>query len=481
MTTPTPEQSAIIEAAKTTRDNLIITARAGAAKTTTLEMIAASLNQPMLCLAFNKSIATAMKERLPARCECKTLNALGHRAWMDHTGKRLTLDGQKRGAILRDLIKEERNQEKQAELWKGYRDMLDAVGALAANGYHPPFPGARPLVSRGDLSLPVNFTAAEEELVYRTADEAARQALSGHIDFDDQILMPTIYHASFPRLPLTLIDEAQDLSPLNQEMLAQIVGNRRLIAVGDPAQAIYGFRGADADSMTNLQRRFDMTEMTLTISFRCARSIIESVWWRCPDMRWPDWAEAGSVEHIDTWTLDDIPNPATVLCRNNAPLFRLAMLMLRNGYRPELAGNDLAKTLIKDMKALSGGKKSDPQMPQEAALRALAQWKKEKERRHRGAVWVTDKAEIMHMFLSAEPTLGRACARAEALFKSSGPVKLMTVHKAKGLEWPAVHILNEDLFRNEGQDPNLRYVAATRAKSTIRYLHLDDLLLQGAE
>ena len=51
----TEEQEVIINAALNTRDNLMLNALAGAAKTSTLQFLAKYLPiQPILCLAFNK-------------------------------------------------------------------------------------------------------------------------------------------------------------------------------------------------------------------------------------------------------------------------------------------------------------------------------------------------------------------------------------------------------------------------------------------
>ena len=56
--TPTDEQVAIVEAAKRTKDNLLVSALAGAAKTSTLELITKAVTGiPILSLAFNKKIA----------------------------------------------------------------------------------------------------------------------------------------------------------------------------------------------------------------------------------------------------------------------------------------------------------------------------------------------------------------------------------------------------------------------------------------
>src|SRR5258708_12546088 len=99
---PTPEQQAIIEAGRSTTDNLLINALAGAAKTSTLVMIAHALPaQPILSLAFNKRIAVEMASRLPGHVLCKTLNAIGHGVWQQATSGRLTLNTKKSYNILK--------------------------------------------------------------------------------------------------------------------------------------------------------------------------------------------------------------------------------------------------------------------------------------------------------------------------------------------------------------------------------------------
>jgi hypothetical protein len=102
---PTAEQELIIEAACTTKDNILINALAGAAKTTTLELICKALPvQPILSLAFNKRIATEMTKRLPGHVACHTLNAIGHRVWMQSIPKRLVVETKKSYNILKGMV-----------------------------------------------------------------------------------------------------------------------------------------------------------------------------------------------------------------------------------------------------------------------------------------------------------------------------------------------------------------------------------------
>jgi superfamily I DNA/RNA helicase/RecB family exonuclease len=54
-----------------------------------------------------------------------------------------------------------------------------------------------------------------------------------------------------------LVDEYQDTDPAQEELLAQLAGDGRdLIAVGDPDQSIYAFRGADTDGIGRFADRF---------------------------------------------------------------------------------------------------------------------------------------------------------------------------------------------------------------------------------
>jgi superfamily I DNA/RNA helicase/RecB family exonuclease len=56
---------------------------------------------------------------------------------------------------------------------------------------------------------------------------------------------------------VVLVDEYQDTDPAQEELLIQLAGDgRELIAVGDPDQSIYAFRGADVDAIRRFQDRF---------------------------------------------------------------------------------------------------------------------------------------------------------------------------------------------------------------------------------
>ena len=242
---PTSEQRAIILAARDQTNNLIINALAGAAKTSTLVMIA---NQPKmknistLCLAFNKRIADELRERLPSNCQPMTLNSLGHRTWQSHLGIRCRPSTRKNFEVLKELIDEEPQHVKN-KLYEEFSELMKALQFGKQYGWVPDRYAKEPTWRGIDdetffsHGLPEALASPEsEEMVKRAYSKCLDLAFKGEIDFDEQLLMPTCFGARFPNYPLTMIDESQDLSALNHKMLELIVGSKRLFAVGDPCQ-----------------------------------------------------------------------------------------------------------------------------------------------------------------------------------------------------------------------------------------------------
>lgn len=465
---PTPEQISIIEAAQDSERNLLISALAGAAKTSTLVLIAKALPATqMLCLAFNKKIAMEMTDRLPANCTAMTLNSLGHRAWAAGTGRRLSLDKSKTYTILAELISKLPAGE-QSVAFESFSDTMRMIDSGASAGWIPDEyknHGKR-LVSNDEFFsvLEEEPTILQEQLIIEATCERLRQAFQGKIDFNDQILMPTVYSGLFPRFPLVLVDEAQDLSALNHSMLRKIA-RKRLIAVGDACQAIYGFRGAHEDSMSKMRQEFDMQELGLTISFRCPRAVVAEARFRAPHMQWPEWAKEGEVRSLTTWTAEDVPDNSTIICRNNAPLFSMAIKLLNAKRYPELVGNDIGKALLKVLE-----KFGDHALPRSEVLESIRLWREAKLVKARDKSKVHDQAACLTVFANEGETLGDAIAYAKHIFSMAGPVKLMTGHKAKGLEFDEVFFLDEHLIGDRGQERNLRYVIITRAKQRLTYV-----------
>lgn len=87
----------------------------------------------------------------------------------------------------------------------------------------------------------------------------------GVVEFSDQVAIacevarqvPAVGEAVRSRHPLVLLDEFQDTSVAQLDLLADLYGpGHPVTAVGDPNQAIYGWRGASAASLVGFQQRF---------------------------------------------------------------------------------------------------------------------------------------------------------------------------------------------------------------------------------
>lgn len=480
--TPTDEQLAIVSRASSTTENILLSALAGAAKTSTLVLIAESLNNiPMLCLAFNKRIADEMQTRLPINCKSMTLNSLGHRTWCEATGRRLRIETSKTYDILKLLVddcpREDRNI-----LYENFAELMRIIDFGKSCGYIPTghYERAKRLMNDDSFfnHIEQKLTSIEVGVVRMATLLSLKQAFEGLCDYNDQILMPTVFHGAFPRYSLTLVDEAQDLSALNHATLRKMIGTRRLIAVGDPNQAIYGFRGAHQESMEALRSEFDMKEMHLSISFRCPRKIVRHAHWRAPTMRWPEWAIEGEVNHLTHWTPDDLPESATIICRNNAPLFSLAIKLLIAGRPVELHGRDVVASLTKIMRKFGGSDLRTVDVLDKIALWEEIQKNKNKHRAHGS---IEDRAECMRIFAGQGKTLGDALAFARHMVQMHSALKLMTIHKVKGLEFDHVFFLDNDLVGSDEQEPNVRYVAITRTKLTLTYINSNDMVMAKKE
>lgn len=469
--TPTAEQQAIIEAVRTTTDNIIVTAYAGAAKTTTLVLICEALaGTPVLSLAFNKRIAEEMEKRLPGHVASSTLNSQGHRIWGSACAKRLKLDSQKSGAILKSIISDYKKSDADS-VWKEFPEIIRAVSAAKAAGYIPDgkWSHAKSLTTFEEFYDALDDPINNHHLIDQILNESITQSYAGTIDFDDQIYMPTLFGGTFPRFPVVCVDEAQDLSPLNHEMLRKFV-SKRLIVVGDPYQSIYGFRGAAQDGMASLKSTFNMKEFKLSISFRCPKSVVRVARSRVPDMQWSAAAADGVVSHLDRWSEANVPDGSAVICRNNAPLFRLALNLIRRGRGIQLIGSDIGGRLVKILKKLGS-----EAMTQSEVLNAIDQWREaqvKKKGRETGAI--SDTTECLIVFALAGPNLSAAIAHAEHIFAAKGPVLLMSGHKAKGLEFDHVFFLDPFRIREGDQELNIAYVIQTRAKQSLTHVDMNN-------
>ena len=457
---PTAEQEEIIDLAPA-KENLQITAYAGTGKTATLRMLAEKLDGPILYCAFNKRIIEEAEELKDFPGECRTLNSIGHRVWSKTIPGRVTINAKKTYDIFKQVVKGYSKDDGKA-LWDAYSEIAEAVGLAKAAGYIPSgiHKQARRLAGEEFWSTTSCSVLLQRSCVDEILSLSIRSAYEGGCDFDDQLYMPTLFGGSFPRFPVVMVDEEQDLNAVNHEMIRKLIRGGRLISVGDPFQSIYGFRGAVQNGMQTNRERFRMDSRTLSVSFRCPSEIVRNARWRVPKFKWN--RAGGRVEILRQLELSGLPENVAIICRNNAPLFKVALSLLSCGRPCRVAGSDIGPKLVNSLRRLG-----EPTLSRSAISGAIDEWVCKRS----SSKSAQDMADCMQIFAQESRNLAEAIARAEFVLRQDGPITLITGHKAKGLEWETVYHLDPWLIGDSEQEQNLRYVIQTRAREA--YFEID--------
>jgi hypothetical protein len=142
---------------------------------------------------------------------------------------------------------------------------------------------------------------------------------------------------------LVIIDEAQDMNAA-QLLLAMKVCKKggRIAVVGDDRQAIYGFRGADSNSIDRLKGELVAHELGLTITYRCPKVVVAAAARLVPDYTAAPAAPEGEML---TATVEEMYTQAAVgdfiLSRKNAPLAAICLHLLAMGKRAIVEGREI--------------------------------------------------------------------------------------------------------------------------------------------
>jgi hypothetical protein len=227
-----------------------------------------------------------------------------------------------------------------------------------------------------------------------------------------------------------------------------------------------------------------MSEMPLTVSFRCPRAVIREAQLYVPDIEAAPSAIEGSVENPEHLLIRELPK--TILCRNNAPLISLALKILISGRSAEVAGQDIGKGLISLTKRITSRNLKSSEF-----LDRLHKWAdREISRKPKSRPRVQDKVMALSALAAHHPDLQAIQKHLEKLYpnpqdRSYRPAEyhLSTIHKAKGREWPDVLFLDPQLLPSKYaeqdwekiQESNLSYVGVTRAQNRLVYCESDNI------
>jgi DNA helicase-2/ATP-dependent DNA helicase PcrA len=125
-------------------------------------------------------------------------------------------------------------------------------------------------------------------LVELAVEYSRQKQRRGLVEFSDQVALalavcervPEVVAEYRARYRVVLLDEYQDTSVVQTRLLARLFSDHGVMAVGDPHQSIYGWRGASAANLKRFAHDFggesQVVEYPLSISWRNAEEILDA-------------------------------------------------------------------------------------------------------------------------------------------------------------------------------------------------------------
>lgn len=465
------------------QSHALIRAVAGSGKTTTLVQGLELVRHSAIFLAFNKSIAEELKARVPRHVQARTFHSLCYRPVLQALGAR-DVNSSKLNQIVKlnlPLV--------EAAMYGAFVRKL--VGLARSDGLGALKPASEEafvaLIEQHDLTLE-HENATLEKAVKWAQHILDLSNASKECDFDDLLYFAVQKGIALPKFQWVFVDEAQDTNAIQRAILKKILASGgRLVAVGDPVQAIYGFRGADSEAMNLIGEEFSpCTWLPLSVTYRCPTAVVELAKEYVPTIEAREGAPAGRVERFETkWKLTDLGSSDIVVCRNTKPLLDLGYRLMRAKISLRILGKEIGENLIALIRKCDGGTGMDD------FLEALERWEvRESEKalakgNDAKAEAVQDKAGAISMLArdlpEGERTTDALIRVIEQLFTDQNSrVTLATIHKAKGLERETVWWLNPSACPSrwakkpwqQQQERNLMYVAVTRSKERLALIEL---------
>jgi DNA helicase II / ATP-dependent DNA helicase PcrA len=525
------QQQALIDWGRDSNGSANVIARAGTGKTTTLVEFTKTLVGRVFLGAFNKSIAMELVARVAENpnAVASTMHSAGLKLWYKMIAKSDVQERKMRDVLkamrmyqtdkdVRDVVLDLLSFAKQSGFgvrWTGCPKFTDreAWDKLAEHhGLWEEIPGlvggyneddwfakdAESQIGKASLEtkrfyrfdIITNCIAA-----YKRSLEICRDRLASVIDYDDMILAPLYFGLQnggewMRQYDWVLVDEAQDTS-YTRLILAQMLlkPGGRLVAVGDPAQAIYGFAGAAPGAMDTIKAEMDSIELPLNVTYRCPKTVVTLANQWVPDFVAHEANQEGEVKeigHRELWDLAATMDPQhdVILCRNTRPLVGIAKRLRKHMGIPCRVEGQNAKGLITLAEKWGTDitlREMELKLKEWAAVEARKFLDAGKEAK---ADYVRERCEILLDLMDEmdmDSAVSKLVSKIGMLFglneRKNNPapnvLRLCTVHRAKGREWTRVTLVGRNRYMPSKyatqaheleQEKNLMYVAVTRAK-----------------
>lgn len=500
------QQSAVIDWTMRGWGSALVRARAGTGKTFLLLACLPHMRGGIGIAAFNNKIAKEIGTKVNDRglsADVKTFHAFGFSAWRK-VAPNVKIEGKgprNAGYLKIDRILQERPIAdhlipfvRKAMSYAKQRGIGIFTAIDDKNAWND-------IVDHYDLGDLFEGEDNEYDAFIRDGIEAAIACLKMSnslskdvIDFDDMLYMPLLGNVRFWQYDWLLVDEAQDTNPVRREMAKRLLKRGgRAIFVGDDRQAIYGFTGADNDSLDIIKETFKTQEFPLTVTYRCAQAVVAQAKVLVPDYQAADQNPVGEVQVVPESDFDFkslVPSDA-IICRNTKPLVVTAFQLIRAGIPCHVEGRDIGAGLLamasrwKSVKSLAKLKERLELYFEKEAAKLI------KAEREHAIGPLEDKVETLKAlinFVGIDKTTAELRERIEEMFadtpegSTANRVTLLTAHRSKGLEYKRVILWGVNKYMpspyakqawQAQQEENLEYVAITRAMETLIYVEVE--------
>ena len=455
--------------------------------------------------AFNTSITDELKSRIAAcgldkrGVEARGVHSLGNAAVYKQFGRMEASEWATKDLVCSTLGKDYSDLKKEAGMLVLVNAATELVSRCKQNLCEPTPEELDRLASHYDVDVG-KYAARVAEVVPQVLELS--KSPRGRIHFDDMVWLPLMLDLPVPQVDVQIIDEAQDLNRMQQELVYR--GGRRIVAVGDEHQAIYGFAGADAESMPRMARTLATTArghvvLPLTVTRRCCKAVVREAQAYVPEFESHQSNPEGSVgqakyskqKNPHTGQIEDLPwaetylnqvrDGAMVLCRINAPLVSQCFRFLKHGIKAQIMGKKIGEGLVALVnKSNTEDVSSLRSWLTDWVTRELEVENKKKFPSDAKLELVQDKADCLASFCDGLLRTADVAAKIKSVFTDAREVRgirLSSIHKSKGLEAEQVFFLQPpgagvrcktDWQRK--QEDNLKYVAITRAISELVYV-----------
>ncbi len=281
------------EAAECIEGPVMIIAGAGSGKTRTLTYRIAHLMEQgvdpfhILALTFTNKAAAEMKDRI-----IKLVGPEARNLWMGtfHSvfARLLRADGHRLGYTPNFTIYD--TDDSKAAIKQIVKQLN-----LDPKAYKPSYVCSRISMAKSNLLTPKDYQESPE--IYQTDIDSKRPAIgqiyqmydqrlhnSNAMDFDDLLFNMNILLRDFPdvllkyqqRFLYIMVDEYQDTNYAQYLIVKKLAArNQNICVVGDDAQSIYAFRGANIQNIFNFQRDYPQMHLfKLEQNYRSTKTIV---------------------------------------------------------------------------------------------------------------------------------------------------------------------------------------------------------------